>query len=168
MYNGTVFTFIYIGATTYDTYDTYILLLSRSRVPIPPPPSPLRPFFLRCGDGQHKKKQKKTSSSKFASKHLQPQKRVALIKRGFADSSEAVVDACRFMVCGNWFRDADYDLVKLLQCLDLVGGEVCFELNESLLPQPASPFSGRPTTELYEVGLRLPPSPFRLPCSHCC
>ncbi|CAN0292892.1 unnamed protein product, partial [Hapterophycus canaliculatus] len=53
-------------------------------------------------------------------RHLQPQQRVTLLKRGFADSSEAVVEACRFMLCVHWFRDADYDPVELLQRLDIV------------------------------------------------
>lgn len=46
------------------------------------------------------------------------------MKRGLSDSSETVVDACRFMVCAHWFRDADYDPVELLQRLDVVGVDV--------------------------------------------
>lgn len=46
------------------------------------------------------------------------------MKRGLSDNSEAVVDACRFMLCAHWFRDVDYDPVELLQRLDVVGVEV--------------------------------------------
>ncbi|CAN0484454.1 unnamed protein product, partial [Ectocarpus sp. 8 AP-2014] len=54
--------------------------------------------------------------------------RVTLVKRGLSDSSEAVVDACRFMVCVHWFRDAQYDPMELLQRLNVVNVEKVPEL----------------------------------------
>ncbi|CAB1120827.1 unnamed protein product [Ectocarpus sp. CCAP 1310/34] len=63
-----------------------------------------------------------------SSKLLSPQQRVTLVKRGLSDSSEAVVDACRFMVCVHWFRDAEYDPMELLQRLDVVNVEKVPEL----------------------------------------
>lgn len=53
-------------------------------------------------------------------KHLQPQQTVTLVKRGLSDSSEAVVEACRFMLCAHWFRDVGYDSVELLKRLDVL------------------------------------------------
>eukprot|EP00903_Cladosiphon_okamuranus_P019411 g17847.t1 len=70
----------------------------------------------------------RTLGEDVASKHLHPQQRVTLIKRGLSDTSEAVVDACRFMLCAHWFRDVDYDPVELLQRLEVVGVEKVPEL----------------------------------------
>ncbi|CAM9862021.1 unnamed protein product, partial [Ectocarpus sp. 12 AP-2014] len=65
----------------------------------------------------------RTLGEDVSSKLLSPQQRVTLVKRGLSDSSEAVMDACRFMVCVHWFRDAEYDPMELLQRLDVVNVE---------------------------------------------
>lgn len=57
-------------------------------------------------------------------KHLHPHQRVTLIKRGLSDSSDVVVDACRFMLCAHWFRDVEYDPVELLKRLEVLHFEV--------------------------------------------
>lgn len=76
--------------------------------------------------------------NQVASKHLHPHQRVTLVKRGLSDSSEAVVDACRFMVCAHWFRDVGYDPVELLQRLDVVGVDVSVYLRASRGTQTSS------------------------------
>lgn len=57
-------------------------------------------------------------------KHLQTHQTVLLIQRGLSDSSPAVVDACRVMLCTRWLRDAGDDPVQLLALLDVVNHEV--------------------------------------------
>ena len=60
----------------------------------------------------------------MSANNLQPQQRVTLVKMGLSDGSEAVVEACRFMICAHWFREVRYDPVELLRRLDVLANEV--------------------------------------------